>query len=145
MENTSINKKPSYSTYSSVLRGDYLFTRKSKGCLKETFHPLRQTPQLGAILVVGITGCGVIVCDTHLECFFLCFFLSNVHVCICVCEPYLLFHAESLDVSGQFICDSDEQCGGDGLSVVWLTEQWWIIPATLSPPRHAANDFTGVL
>lgn len=53
MENTSINKKPSYSTYSSVLRGDYLFTRKSKGCLKETFHPLRQTPQLGAILVVG--------------------------------------------------------------------------------------------
>lgn len=43
-------------------------------------------------------------------------------MCVCVWEPYLLFHAGSLDVSGQFICDSDEQRAGDGLSVVWLTE-----------------------
>lgn len=62
--------------------------------------------------------------------------------CASVCwQATFLSHAESLDVSGQFNCDSDEQCSGDGLSVIWLTEQWWIIPGVLSPPRHAANDF----
>lgn len=66
-----------------------------------------------------------------------------MHASARVCEPRLLYHGESLDVSGQFICDSDERRGGDGLSVIWLTEQWWIIPATLSPPRRAANDFIG--
>lgn len=72
-------------------------------------------------MVGAIIGHGVIVCDTHLEC--ISFFFLNVHGSACVCEPRLVFHGESLDVSGQFICDSDERRGGDGLSVIWLTEQ----------------------
>lgn len=114
--------------YSSVLRGDYLFRGKSKGCLKETIQPLRQTPQLGAVLAVGITGCGVIVSDAHLERSpsssprprspFL-----NARMCVfAFARPHLLLPAESLDVSGQFICESDEQRAGDGLSVIWPAE-----------------------
>lgn len=78
-------------------------------------------------MVVAVTGLSTIACDTRLECARakVCFFLFflNVHQCVCVCELRLLSHAESLDVSGQFMCDSDEPCGGDGLSVIWLTEQ----------------------
>lgn len=84
-------------------------SERAEGCLKETIQPLRQTPQLGAAII----GRGPIVCDI----------LKNVHVCLRVCEPHLLFHGESLDVSGQFISGSDEQWDGDGLSVIWLTEQ----------------------
>lgn len=58
----------------------------------------------------------------------------------CVYDSYLL-HAGSLDVSGPFICDSDEHRRGDVLSVMWLTEQWGIIPA----PLWLSNDFTRVL
>lgn len=128
MGNTSINKKPGDSTYSSVLRGDYLFRGKSKGCLKETIQPLRQTPQLGAVLVVGITGCGVIVSDAHLERIPpssprpLSPFL-NTYMCVfAFARLHLLLRAESLDVSGQFVRESDEQRAGDGLSVIWPAE-----------------------
>lgn len=106
MGNTSINKKPGDSTYSSV----------------------RQTPQSGAVLVVGITGCGVIVSDAHLERIPppplgpLSPFLYT-HTCVfALARPHLLLRAESLDVSGQFICESDEQRAGDGLSVIWPAE-----------------------
>lgn len=142
MENTSVNEKPSYSTYSSILRSDYLFRKKKKkkiwglpqrdNSAVETNTPSPASP-----------ASRVIVCDTHLECFF---FSSSSWIEQCVCGPYLLFHAESLDMLGQFIRGSDEQCGGDGLSVIRLTERWWIIAATLSPPRHAAKWlYRGVL
>lgn len=79
-------------------------------------------------MVVGITGCGVIVSDAHLERIppscprplppFL-----NRHMCVfAFARPHLLLRAESLDVSGQFICESDEQRAGDGLSVIWPPE-----------------------
>lgn len=149
MENTSINKKASYSTYSCLLSGDYLF-RKITGLPQwdnsavETNTPIRShiwsLPSLASVrLLVTLVWSA-----RAWRCVFFLFFL-NVHQCVCVCEPRLLSHAESLDVSGQFMCDSDEPCGGDGLSVIWLTEQPWIIPAALLTPRPAVNDFIGLV
>lgn len=53
-------------------------SEKSQGCLNETIQPSRQTPQLGSLLVVAITICNSIACDTHLECIFFS------HACVCL-------------------------------------------------------------
>lgn len=148
MENTSINKKARYSTYSWVLSGDYLF-RKITGLPQrdnsavETNTPIRRhiwlLPSLASLRLLVTLVWSARVRGRVCVC-------ADVHLCVCVCGPCLSSpSAESLDVSGQFMCDSDEARGGDGLSVIWLTERWWITPATLSTPRCAVNDFIGGL